>query len=143
MTARTVITPVALAPDAFTLQGSSGTVDHTNGNTIPDPGPNHLVLIVENGGTAARTLTIRASGSGVDASGNAQSTPPWETVFAQATRGDLVVTLAASDTYVSPPLTTDRFTQPDGSLSLDWDATTSVSVWAFTLPHNSLGGATL
>lgn len=143
MAARTVITPVALTRDAATTQGAGNNADASNGNVIADPGPNHLLLIVANGGTAARTLTIRASGNGNDATGAAQSTPPWETVFSQATRGDLVVTLAAGTNYVVPPLSTDRFTQPDGSISLDYDAATSLTVYAYTLPYNRLGGATL
>ena len=56
--------------------------------------------------------------------------PPQDTVFTQATQGDLVVSIPAGDTYVSPPLETDRFTQPDGSLLLDWSASASVKVWA-------------
>jgi hypothetical protein len=142
MTARTVITPVALARDTLTYQGA-GVTPAAAGNTIADPGPNHLVLTVANGATVARTITVRASGSGNDAAGNAQSVPPQETVFAQATRGDLVVSIPAAQTWTAPPLTSDRFTQPDGSLSIDFDTVTSVTVWAFTLPYNPLGGATL
>lgn len=142
MTARTAITPVALSADAFTAEGS-GNSAVAAGITVADPGPNHLLLVIANAGTAARTVTVRASGSGNDASGNAQSVPPQETVFTQSTRGDLVATVAASTTYVVPPLTSDRFTQPDGSLSIDFDATTGLTVYALTLPHNRLGGATL
>ena len=54
-----------------------------------------------------------------------------------------MVTIPAGGTYVSPTLTTDRFTQPDGSLSLDWDASTSVKLWAYQLPSNALGGPLL
>jgi hypothetical protein len=143
MGARTAITPVALTHDAFTAEGSGNSADATNGNTIADPGPNHLLLIIANAGTAARTVTVRASSSGNDATGAAQSSQPWNTVYTQATRGDLVVTAAAGTTYVVPPLTSDRFTQPDGSLSLDYDAATGLTVYAFALPYNRLGGATL
>ena len=145
MTARTAVVAglVDLVRNAFTNIGTGQTPDAANGNTIPDPGPNALVLQVTNGATAAVTLTVRASGSGPDASGNAQSVAPWDTVFTQATEGDLVVSIPAGDTYVSPPLETDRFTQPDGSLSLDWSASASVKLWALYLPTNALGGAVL
>lgn len=89
-------------------------------------------------------MTVRASGSGPDASGNAQSVTPQNTVFTQATMGDLVFSIPAGETVVCPPLTSDRFSQStDGSLSLDWSASTSMLVWAMYLPTNRLGGAVL
>jgi hypothetical protein len=42
-------------------------------------------------------------GQRADASGNAQSVPPQDTVFTQAKVGDLVVSFPAGDTYVSSP----------------------------------------
>lgn len=143
MAARTAITPVALPRNAFTAEGAGNSADAANGNTVADPGPNHLMLIIANAGTAARTVTIRATSSGKDASGNAQTVNPWDTVYALATQGDLVATVAAGTTYLVPPVTSDRFTQPDGSLSLDYDAATGLTVYAFTLPFNRLGGPTL
>ena len=143
MTARTALIPVSLVRDSFTNQGAGATPDATNGNTIPDPGADALVLIVKNGDSVAHAVTVRATGSGKDASGNAQSVQPQDTVFTQSTMGDLVVSIPAGDVYVSPPLTTDRFSQADGSLSLDWSASTSMTVWALYLPTNALGGAVL
>ena len=145
MGARTPIAAglVTLAPDSFTSQGAGQTPDAVNGNTLADPGPNHLMLVVSNGDTSTHTITVRASGSGPDVNGNAQPPLPQNTVFTQSPLGDLVVTIPAGGTYVAPTLTTDRFTQPDGSLSLDWDASTSVKLWAYQLPSNALGGPLL
>ncbi|MCW2904458.1 MAG: hypothetical protein JWO67_6723 [Streptosporangiaceae bacterium] len=143
MAARTALVPVTLVRDSFTDQGAGATPDAGNGNTLPDPGANALVLIVKNADSAAHSVTVRATGSGNDASGNAQSVPPQNTVFTMATKGDLVVAVPAGKTYISPPLETDRFTQKDGSLSLDWSASASMTVWALYLPTNRLGGPLL
>lgn len=135
MTARTVLTPIALTRDTGNALGAGTTPDAANGNTIASPGPNKLKLLVHNGDTAAHTVTIRASGSGVTAAGAAQVNPaPSNTVFTQATLGDLVVSVAASAYAEIGPLTTDRFTQADGSLSIDYSASTSVLVWPIQDP---------
>jgi hypothetical protein len=134
MTARTAITPVMLARDGSNAIGAGATPDAANGNTIT-AGPFHLKLFVLNGDTAAKTVTVRASGSGVTATGAAQVNPaPSNTVFTAATQGDLVATIAAGAYAVIGPLTGDRFQQPDGSLSVDWSASTSVKVWAVQDP---------
>lgn len=88
-------------------------------------------------GTTATTVTLRASGNGVDASGNAQPTAnPANTVFTGATAGDLVSASTTSGTLILGPLTTDRFLQPDGNVYLDFSQATGVTVYAVQLPFN-------
>lgn len=135
MTARTALTQVKLVPDTGNALGAGTTPDAANGNTVPAPGPFALRLLVLNGDTASHTVTVRATGNGVTAAGTAQVSPaPSNTVFTQSTLGDLVVTVAASAYTEIGPLTSDRFSQADGSLSIDYSASTSVKVWAIQGP---------
>jgi|SRR5450756_253582 len=134
MTARTALTPLMLNRDSGNVLGAGSTPDATNGNTVA-AGPFRLKLLVLNGDTAAHTVTVRATGNGVTASGATQVNPaPSSTVFAASTQGDLVVTVAAGAYNEIGPLTSDRFQQADGSLSVDWSASTSVKVWAIQDP---------
>ncbi len=130
MTARTAITPIPLVADNGLVAGAGTSADAANGMTLPAPGPFRTLLRVDNGDTASHTVTIRAGGSGVTATGGAAASVP----FAQATVGDLVVTVAASGSTLIWLPTTDRFTQADGSLSVDFSSATSMKVWAFTFP---------
>ncbi|HEX3781705.1 MAG TPA: hypothetical protein VHX38_18740 [Pseudonocardiaceae bacterium] len=135
--ARTTLTPVALVRDAGVAIGSGATPDAVNGNIVASPGPYHAKIMVKNADSATHTLKLRsASYTGV-ASGAANSSmlAPQNTVFTQGTVGDLSVTVAAGATEVVEITTTDRFTQVDGSMWLDWDASTSMTVWVLTEPY--------
>jgi|ERR1700722_7902259 len=135
MTARTAITPVQLSRDTVNALGAGHTPDASNGNTIASPGAFKCKLIILNGDTATHTVTIRATGNGVTATGATQVSPaPSNTVYTQSTLGDLVATLAAGAYYEVGPLTSDRFFQADGSLSIDWSASTSITFWAVQEP---------
>jgi hypothetical protein len=135
MTARTALTPVALSRDTGNALGAGTTPDAVNGNTVAAPGPFKLKLLVLNGDSASHTVTVRATGNGVTAAGAAQVNPaPYSTVFTQSTLGDLVVTVGAGAYALIGPLTSDRFAQSDGSLSVDYSASTSVKVWAIQEP---------
>jgi hypothetical protein len=134
MAARTALTPVSLSDDAAVSQGAGATPDAVNGNTIA-LGPFGLILIVTNGGGTARTMTIRAGGSGNTASGAAAASVPFE----QASSGDNVITCTANATVVVPIGNTDRITQADGSVSLDWSASTSLTVYALIKQKSGLG----
>ena len=79
-------------------------------------------------------MTIRAGGSGVIASG-AAAVP---SVFEQSSSGDLAVVVAATSTQAVQINNNGRFQQADGSLSLDWDASTSVTVWVITKYYNPI-----
>lgn len=90
-------------------------------------------------GTTATTVTLRASGNGVNVAGNAQpATAPSNAVFTQSTQGDLVSPSVTSQTLQIGPITTDRFLQPDGNLYIDFSQTTGVTVSATQLPYNAI-----
>ena len=114
---------IQLVKDGGVAQGAGQAADATNGNVVPDPlGPNRIVaILVTNGDTSPHTIILRAGGNGVSASGGANPGVPFE----QATVGDLTVSVAASGGAQLISLgDTDRYTQADGSLSIDWSAAT-------------------
>jgi hypothetical protein len=134
MAARTALTPVALVKDGIAVQGAGATPDATNGNYVA-AGPYGLILIVANAGGTSRNLTLRAGGSGNTASGAAAAAVPFE----QASTGDNVLACAGNVTTVVPLANTDRYTQADGSLSLDWSANTSLTVYVLAMQKPGLG----
>lgn len=151
--ARTAIAAgvVTLARDTAVASGTQA-ADATNGNVIPfNPagspatyGPFHVILVVTNGDASAHNVILRASGYTGAAAGAANSglLGPAETVFTQATVGDLSVAVPATSTRYIGPFTTDRFVQPNhtsgGELWIDWSAATSMSVVAILLPTNAV-----
>jgi hypothetical protein len=137
MTARTAIVPTQAARDAGTTI-TLAAPDASNGNTVAAGGQN-VVLIIDNANASGtQTVTVRATGKGVTAAGGTATGDP-DLVFAQASRGDLVVTLGHSGYTVVPIIDTDRFTQLDGSLSLDWSTATSLTAAVVQYPSGALG----
>jgi hypothetical protein len=98
------------------------------------------ILIRVVNGTTAGTMTVRAPGNGVDANGNAQTSPyPSNAVFTQGGVGDLQATWSTTaGTLMLGPLTSDRFLQPDGNLYLDFSTATGVSFEVLQLPYNAV-----
>lgn len=149
MTARTALVPVQLARDSFavTEAAASSAVAagmYIQGVNVSSPGSTvdlqrlFLRFII---GTTATVVTIRASGNGNDYAGNAQTSPaPSNTVFTQATAGDLVSPSTTSGTLDVGPLTSGRFTQVDSSGNtyyyIDFSQVTSVTVLAYLRPFN-------
>lgn len=135
--ARTALTPVNLVRDGGVAQGSGATPDASNGNTVASPGPFKAIVIVKNADASSHNLIVRSGNYSGTPGGAANSsmTPPWNSVFAPATVGDLTVAVAAGATEVVYIASTGRFTQPDGSLALDWSASTSMTVWVLTEPY--------
>jgi hypothetical protein len=135
MAARTAIVPIAVVNNGATGSGVGTAVDAANGMTIPAPGPFKVLLRVDNTDASAHTFTIRAGGNGVTASGGAAVPTP----FTQATVGDSTVTVAATTgSQVFWVLDTDRFTQADGSLSIDFNSAVGMKVWAYQLPAGTI-----
>lgn len=145
--ARTALTSgasgvISAAYDAgVQVPASPASADATNGNIIASTvgasyGSFQTLLVVANGDSSSHNVIIRGSGYTGAASGAANSgiPLPQNTVFTQATVGDLTVTVANGKTSVIGPLTTDRFAQSDGSLWIDWSAATSMTVYAIQLP---------
>jgi hypothetical protein len=137
--ARTALTATSLTRDTGSHLGVGATPDATNGNIVASPGPFKLGILVLNADGSDHTLIIRASGYAGAATGSANATyttdqyQPW----AQASVGDLSVTCAhATGGYsLIEALTSDRYVQSDGSVWLDWSASTSMTVWVWTKPY--------
>lgn len=140
MTARTALTPVSLSRDGGTNLTAGATPDATNGNIVAGPvGAFHLSILVLNADSSDHTLIIRAGGYAGVPTGAANSgyvTDQYQP-FAQASVGDLSVTCghATGGYTLIENLTTDRFSQADGSLWLDWSASTSMTVWVAQRPY--------
>lgn len=137
MTARTAIVPTQAARDTGTTV-TLAAPDASNGNTIAAGGYNVLLIVNNANSSGTQTVTIRATGNGVSASGGTATGDP-DFLFAQASRGDMVVTLPHSGYQVIPIVDTDRFTQLDGSLSIDWSTATSMTVAVIQTPSAALG----
>ena len=141
--ARTAITTglAALGRDLNEAAPTAQAADATNGNIIPftvgsSYGSYGVVLAVANADSSPHTVIVRASGYTGAASGAANSgiPSPQNTVFTQATAGDLSVVVTNGTTQYIGPLTTDRFTQSDGSLWIDWSAGTSMTITVLQNP---------
>jgi hypothetical protein len=134
MAARTAIVPIAVVNNNGTAGGVGTAVDAANGMTV-SAGPFKTLIRVDNTDASSHTFTVRAGGSGVTASGGAAAPTP----FTQATVGDATVTVAATTgSQVFWVLDTDRFTQADGSLSIDFAAATGMKIWAYQLPAGTI-----
>lgn len=135
--ARTALTPVTLSRDAGVSQGAGATPDATNGNIVASPGPYNAIIAVKNGDASAHNMIVRGSGYTGAANGAANSglPAPQNMVFAKASVGDITVAVAAGATVWFTASDTDQYTQPDGSVWLDWSASTSMTVWVLTQPY--------
>jgi hypothetical protein len=130
--ARTVLSATQLPNVGGANVGAGVAPDHTNGNIVASPGPFRSLLIVSNSGSSA-SLIVRASGYQGTAAGaaNASYLTAQYQPFATASIGDMTVTLAASvTTVVDLNVDSERFTQSDGSLWLDWSTASGLLVWA-------------
>jgi hypothetical protein len=141
--ARTAVTTglAKLATDAGVAAPTPQAADATNGNYVPftvgsSYGPFNTFLIVANGDSSPHSIILRGSGYTGAPAGAANSgiLPPQNTVFAGSTSGDLAVAVPNATTQYIGPLTTDRFTQADGTLWIDWSAATSMTVIVVQLP---------
>jgi hypothetical protein len=140
MTARTAITPTMLVVDGATAEGSGTSIAGlvTGGAYIADPpGPYRVFFLVANSDSgAAHSVTVRAGGNGNTAAGGTNPGVPFE----GATVGDLVTSIAASGTELVGPFTTDRFCQADGSLSVDFSAGFTGTIWVYQWPFLGIAG---
>ena len=143
MTARVTTAVMTLVKNGGTAAIVSGTasaagnvITTTSGGTaVVDP---RKIVLVVNSGTAG-TVTIRGTGSGVDATGAAQTSPyPSNAVFTQGSVGDIVVPYGTgTPASVVGPFESDRIVQPDGNIYLDWNASSLTSTfYILELPFN-------
>jgi hypothetical protein len=118
-----------------TALGAGATPDATNGN-IYVAGPFKAEFLIHNADSSPHSVIVRASGYQGVPGGAANSgyvTGQYQP-FAQASAGDLTVVVAATSYLTLSALDGDRFAQPDGSLWLDWTASTSMTVYAKQSP---------
>lgn len=137
MTARTQLTPVQMVRDGGVAEGAGTSIAGlvAAGAYVADPpGPNYVFLVVNNSDSSPHNVIVRAGGSGVIASGAAAVAVPFE----QATVGDLTQAVANAATEFIGPFTTDRFTQADGSLSIDFSSGFTGTIWVMAMPYNAL-----
>jgi hypothetical protein len=146
MTARTQLTPVSLVRDSFSITESAATaaaatmyIQGWNATTPANSVDLSKVFLRFIVGTTATVVTIRAAGNGVDAAGNARTSPyPGNAVFTGGSAGDLVSASTTSGVLDVGPLTMDRFIQTDSAgntyLFLDFSQVTSVTVLAYVRP---------
>jgi hypothetical protein len=133
--ARTNLPTTALAANSSIADPAGTAIDQANGmnivlasNAVPSaPSADRLMLRIANSVAAAHNAFIRAGG-GVGA-GN----PP---AFRSAL-GDLTVALPASSTKWAGPFDLARFVQADGSINVDFDASTAGTITAFLMPKNT------
>jgi hypothetical protein len=146
MTARATSAVMNLVKDSGTAAVVSGT-GVAAGNVIVGLGTASSALglvdhrkyvIVINSGTAG-TVTVRGTGSGVDANGAAQTSPyPSNAVFTQGSEGDITFAYATgTPAAVIGPFTSDRILQPDGNVYLDWNQTgNNATFYVLQVPFN-------
>lgn len=158
--ARTQITPVTITQDAGVAEGAGTsitaalatvgvyvappavTVTAGTGSFGPGWTTGSLVLLVTNVATAVMNVIIRGTGSGVVVAGTAQTSPyPSNAVFTQGSQGDLTYVVPLSSSAVIWPYTSDRFTQPDGNIYIDFSGVALAgTLFAFALSSPRLGG---
>lgn len=132
--ARTALTAVTAVRNGGTALGAGATPDATNGN-IYAAGPFKAEVVIHNADSSAHSVIVRAGGYQGLPGGAANSgyvTDQYQP-FAQASAGDLSVSVAATS-FTVLNLDSSRFTQPDGSLWLDWSASTSMTVYVKQSP---------
>lgn len=137
--ARTALTPTLLARDGSTVDpgGTAIASVQAGGAYVADPpGPDRVYLRVTNTFAGSKNVTVRAGGNGVTVTGGANPGVP----FDSASVGDLVVAIAQNANVTIGPLTSDRFCQADGSLSVDFDSAMTGTVWVFRLPPARIDG---
>jgi hypothetical protein len=144
--ARTAITVSPFVRDGGLTDPAGTTIDSTNGMTVtantggggtPVADPGKMLLRVTNTAAAAYSVILRGSGyTGLPAGAVNSGIPPVQnTVYTQATVGDLAVSVATTGVAWLGPFSTDRFAQPDGSLSVDFSSTSFAGkITAFQLP---------
>jgi hypothetical protein len=144
MTARTLVSNItALARDAGTSQAalaasvSAGV--YIAAGSVSSAKLSGILLQVQ-WGTTAGTVIVRAPGNGNNVAGSAQTSPyPSNAVFAQGAIGDLSYSWGTTaGTAVIGPLTSDRFTQPDGNMYIDWTGGAGSYFTVTQLPFNEI-----
>lgn len=125
--ARTAITRRNLTANGGIAAPTADTVDQANGMTLAvtataiptGPDVDHVILKVDNTAGSTKTCTVKAGAN-----------PP---AF-RAGIGDLVVSILTSATSYIGPFEPARFSQADGSLSVDFSTGFTGTITAFFIP---------
>ena len=137
---RTPLTPLVAVRNGGVVLGAGVTPPvYTTGMIVNGPvGPYKLeVLVYNNNGSTAMNVIFRASGyqgTPGQAANSGYLTGQYQP-FADASAGDLSVSVAAPSYVLFTDLETDRFTQADGSLWIDVSLETTVKIWAIQKPY--------
>lgn len=137
--ARTVLTVDQLSANGGTiLTAPTAAALAATGMVVASPGGYKLLLTVANGaGSGSVNCIIRASGYQGTPAGAANSSYVTDQYqpFAQASVGDLTVAVGFGTSVEIGPLDTDRFSQPDGTLLIDFSSPTSMTISGVRLPY--------
>lgn len=114
--ARTALVPQVVLRSSNGLTPSYGAVDQANGNQFQNTG--REILHVKNSNAATRTLTISTPGN-VDGLAVADAT--------------FVIPANTGDKFIGP-LPPAVYSQIDGNVYLDWDASAGVTIAVLRLP---------
>jgi hypothetical protein len=136
--ARTALTVDQLSANGGKILTAPLTVPAAaTGVVVASPGGHKLLLTATNAaGSGSVNCIIRASGYQGTPNGAANSSYVTDQYqpFAQASVGDLTVAVGFGTSVQIGPLDTDRFSQPDGTLLVDFSSPTSMTVSAVRLP---------
>jgi len=126
--ARTVLPVVGTTYNAGVDETAGTAVDVANGFVCTPKRFNKLLLVFALTTSPAAAVTVRKG-----ATGTGQQPGP----ALEAGKGDLVVVPSTTKRTVIGPFTGGRFSQNDGSVNIDFAATTAGTVWAYELTRPS------
>jgi hypothetical protein len=134
--ARTNLPLTNLTANGAILNNAGTAVDAANGMNIALPSTaipvgsttDRLVLYVQNTTASTKTVTVRA---GTNSTGNPNA-PAFRSGLGDVTTGNLT---ASTGTAFIGPFDVSRFVQTDGSVNVDFAASTTGTIWALLLPR--------
>lgn len=132
--ARTNLPVTALTGNGAVLNSAGTAIDATNGmtialasNAIPAAASaDRLILYVQNSTASTKTVTVRAGAN------TSPGSPAFEAGKGDITTGNLT---ASTGTAFIGPFEVARVIQPDGSVSVDFAASMTGTIWAILLPR--------
>lgn len=133
--ARTNLPLTTMTPNSAVLNNAGTAIDQANGMTIAlpttgipaAPQSDTVILYVQNTAGSTKTVTVRAGGN---TTGDPNS-PAFRAGLGDLVTGNLNAT---TGTAFIGPFDPSRFQQSDGSLSVDFSAGTTGTIWAIVLP---------
>lgn len=129
--ARTNLPVTNMTANGAVLNNAGTAIDATNGMTIALPtsaipaagSADRLVLYVQNTTASTKTVTVKAGSS---------NPPAFRNGLGDLTTGNMT---ASTGTAFIGPFDVSRFIQSDNSISVDFAASTTGTIWAILLPR--------